>query len=88
MATWVVQTAIPNAGTGNTGEAAYTDSGLRIDDSVTGAAATASILDGITGSSTGIKVGKYLAHLQRYDKHGRAYRATPDAGTTIQLPIL
>lgn len=88
MTTWTIQTAYPAVGTGQTGEAAYTDSGLRIDDTVQGATGTnKSLLDAITGSTTAIKIGKYLVHLQRHEKSGLAYRAFDGVATYI-LPNL
>lgn len=88
MATWTVQISAPAAGTGTSGQAAFVDNGVRIDDSVTGTGASKSLLDYYTGSTTAIKVGKLLGHWQRYDRAGREYRATADAGANYQAAIL
>lgn len=83
MTTFTIFTSKPAAGMATTGTAAKVDSGLRIDDTVQGASGVnASLLDDLVGSTTAIKLGKYLAHLQRTDKQGREYWATSDAGAT------
>lgn len=83
MTTYSIFTAKPAAGSATTGTAAKVDSGLRIDDAVQGSSGvSASLLDDIIGSTTAIKIGKLLAHFQRFDKSGREYWATADAGAT------
>lgn len=89
MTTYVLYTAMPNAGTGNSGEAAYTDSGLRIDDTITGTGINKAQLDFKVGSTTAIKIGKLVADIQKfYEKKGLSWMASSDGGTTKILPIL
>lgn len=86
MTTWQIQIAPPASGTTNNsvGQAAFVDSGLDLDDSVTGAGILGSLLDDHVGSTAAIKLGKLLAEMQRADKRGRQYRAFDGAVTYVK----
>lgn len=88
MTTFAIHTAHPNAGSNNVGYAAPVASGLSLDDTVTGAGASKSLLDEFVGSTSAIKIGKWLAEQQRADKYGRQWLATSDGGTTYIKPTL
>lgn len=89
MTTWTLQISRPRTdGGNNSGQQAFVDSGIRIDDTVQGLTGIAgSVLDGIQGSTTAIKIGKYMASLQSRDKGALAWQAF-DGASTIIKPII
>lgn len=68
------------------GQAVYVDTGLRVDDSVNNPK-TGGIYS-YTGSTVAIQLGKLMAHIQKYDRSGRLWAATSDAGTTLIKAVL
>lgn len=84
MTTWTIQSAAPAAGIDAGPQADFTDTGLRIDDTVTDTGTDRALLDYMDGSTTALKIGNLLVELQRGDTRGLIYRAFDGSSTYIK----
>jgi hypothetical protein len=86
MTTYGIWYAQPAAGSNSVGYAAPCDSGLRLDDSITGTGTNKSLIDIATldKSTAALRVGSVLQNIfQKHDRSGRQWMATSDAGATF-----
>jgi hypothetical protein len=89
MTTYAIWYAQPAAGASSVGYAAPCDSGLRLDDSITGTGTNKTLIDIATvdKSTAALRVGAILYNIfQKHDRSGRKWMATSDAGATFIKP--